>query len=316
MGREASINPAPAAASLLRLGVKAPALWSQGYAARRFVRRRTHNPVPAVLGIAGSLVGGLGKRFQSRDARDKARFANADALAARAAVGDDAAFKELERLSRQFATQVAKNYAATKLAEVIAARRSGTPVALTPSQQLAQLAGSPLAGQIVTAVARTARRPRAPRRTLAGYDAYGQPVYRQSTPRAPRAPRARRFPTGAALAGAPAVGAAGTVAGAGAAAVAGVVIGGLAVGLLIGTGLRKLFGTAKAVRAEEAAVQGALVLRQTRAQLEAQLGRPLRAPETRALFAEYAGQLQRLGFQQDANGMWFRPRGAVERFLG
>lgn len=94
-----------------------------------------------------------------------------------------------------------------------------------------------------------------------------------------------------------------------------VVIGGLAAGAAIGTALRLLFGEAKAVRAEEAAVQGALALRQTRADLEAQLGRALTAAERRKLFDAYEAQLQRLGFTRK-NGGWERKRSGLERLLG
>ena len=97
---------------------------------------------------------------------------------------------------------------------------------------------------------------------------------------------------------------------------AGVVIGGLAIGALIGTGLRLSFGEARAVRAEEAAVQGALVLRDARRQVEAKTGRPISAPAAKAMFEEYELQLSQLGFTQDANGQWRRERGAVERLLG
>lgn len=133
-----------------------------------------------------------------------------------------------------------------------------------------------------------------------------------------RKPSARSLAgaAGGAAAAAPVAAKAAGLAGASGAAVAGVVIGGLAVGLLIGTGLRKLFGTARAVRAEEAAVQGALVLRNTRAQLEDQLGRPLNQAETRAMFSEYAAQLEDLGFVQKPNGQWHRPRTFTERLLG
>lgn len=106
------------------------------------------------------------------------------------------------------------------------------------------------------------------------------------------------------------------MAGAGAGTVAAVVIGGFAVGLAIGTALRKLFGTARAVRAEEAAVEGALVLRRARAALEAKLGRSVSSLEARQMFEAYEAQLVKLGFTQDARGQWRRERTAVERFLG
>lgn len=108
----------------------------------------------------------------------------------------------------------------------------------------------------------------------------------------------------------------GTVAGASAAATAAVVIGGLAVGVAIGTALRKVFGEAKAVRAEEAAVEANLILRRSRAALEDELGRPVTAAESRKMFAALEANLVKLGFEQLPNGQWHRPRSAVERFLG
>lgn len=107
-----------------------------------------------------------------------------------------------------------------------------------------------------------------------------------------------------------------TVGAASAATVAAVVIGGLAVGAAIGTGLRKLFGEARAVRAEEAAVQGAIVLRQVREAYEAEVGRPVTQAEAKKMFNAYAANLMQLGFTQDARGQWRRERSALERFLG
>lgn len=70
MGREPTFNPSPAAASLLRLGVRAPTMWSQGAARRRLTRKRTrtHNPLPAALAALSSKVpflGGLGRVFKT-----------------------------------------------------------------------------------------------------------------------------------------------------------------------------------------------------------------------------------------------------------
>lgn len=97
---------------------------------------------------------------------------------------------------------------------------------------------------------------------------------------------------------------------------AAVVIGGLAAGAAIGIALRHFFGEARAIRAEEAAVQGALALRETRADLEAELGRSLTADERKKLFAALEANLVRLGFTRNAVGQWERKRGAVERLLG
>jgi hypothetical protein len=95
-----------------------------------------------------------------------------------------------------------------------------------------------------------------------------------------------------------------------------VVIGGLAVGAAIGTGLRKLFGEARAVRAEEAASQGGILLMRARNALAQELGRPLTASEVKQMFNAYVANLAALGFEQDAAGQWHRPRSAVERLLG
>ncbi len=93
-------------------------------------------------------------------------------------------------------------------------------------------------------------------------------------------------------------------------------IAGLAIGAAIGTALRKIFGEARAVRAEEAAVQGALVLRDVRRQVEAKTGRPISREAAKAMFQEYEDQLLELGFEQQPNGQWYRPRSAVEKLLG
>lgn len=110
--------------------------------------------------------------------------------------------------------------------------------------------------------------------------------------------------------------AAAAVGGASAAAVAGVVIGGLAVGLAIGTALRKLFGEARAVKQEEAAAKSALALRTVRQDVERKLKRKVTAAEARKMFESHEANLVALGFEQDAAGMWFRPRNWWERLLG
>ena len=118
------------------------------------------------------------------------------------------------------------------------------------------------------------------------------------------------------MAGVGATGLAGTVGAASAATIAAVVIGGLAVGAAIGTGLRKLFGEARAVRAEEAAVQGALILREVRERYEDEVGRPVTPAEAKKMFQSYAANLVQLGFTQQANGQWERKRSGLERLLG
>lgn len=339
MGHEASINPAPAAASLLHIGVRRPAMYSSGAARRHFKpRTRTHNPIPAVIATLG---GGLVKKLFG----GSARYENGPLMSTvqdfldRIKKGDLGALEQLHTLAtspgEKHRTQWAKVWnvelaglGGSLTPKVRAAIHQLDPTSQVPASGSSEKSVSPIAQlttalsskaglSAVTAVARgAARAARKPRRRLVGYDEYGQAIYQTARARAARAPRISAASiAGGAGAAAPLAGA-GTVAGASAAAVAGVVIGGLAVGLLIGTGLRKAFGEAKAVRAEEAAVQGALVLRQTRAQLEAQLGRKLKPTETKALFSEYTRQLQQLGFTQDDNGQWIRKRSALERLFG
>jgi hypothetical protein len=79
--------------------------------------------------------------------------------------------------------------------------------------------------------------------------------------------------------------------------------------------LRKAFGEAKAIRAEEAQVEGALQLRKARAKLEA-AGHTVTRADLRKMFAAYEAHLMSLGFVQKENGQWHRPRSAVERFFG
>jgi len=114
MGKERTHNPSPAAYSVFgqrRVARARRVLKSRG-------RRPAHrdNPAPAVIAsVLGPL---LGKRFQSRDKRDAARKAAADSLAQRALLGDAGAIGELEVASQTFATQAAKTYALTRLAQV------------------------------------------------------------------------------------------------------------------------------------------------------------------------------------------------------
>ena len=89
-----------------------------------------------------------------------------------------------------------------------------------------------------------------------------------------------------------------------------------AIGAGIGTALRKLFGEARAVRGEEAAVEGALILRKARAAIEAETGRPVTQAQARQLLDAYEANLMQLGFTQDARGQWRRERTTIERILG
>lgn len=58
------------------------------------------------------------------------------------------------------------------------------------------------------------------------------------------------------------------------------------------------------------------LLRQTRRDVEAQLGRRVTAAEARKMYDAFEAHLPGLGFVQMANGQWHRPRSAVERFFG
>lgn len=76
-------------------------------------------PIVAAAGAVGQAAGVLDGIFGGTpDARNKARFAQADALFQRAQAGDSAARAELVRLSQGFATQVAKDYAARLVAQL------------------------------------------------------------------------------------------------------------------------------------------------------------------------------------------------------
>mgnify|MGYP006887590001 CR=1 FL=1 len=71
------------------------------------------------------------------------------------------------------------------------------------------------------------------------------------------------------------------------------------------------------MRAEEAAVEGALILRRARARLSEELGRELTRSELGKMFDSYTANLELLGFQQQpGTGQWFRPRSSLERILG
>lgn len=191
--RDTTMNPTPAARRLLgplysRFKKQAAAAPKKKSTARTFIHRRRPfhrgNPAPALIAGAASLFGGkLGKRLKSKAAAHAERVARADALAARALIGDAAAATELERLSREFATAEAKEYAAGKLAEVIhaleqskkaeaAARRAESAAAGRAARGAAEataarregLAAGVLSSIADASLARGSLRPRAPRR--------------------------------------------------------------------------------------------------------------------------------------------------------
>jgi hypothetical protein len=125
IGPERTMNPAPAAASILRAELG-------GSQFRRLVnrikrrRRPFHkdNPLPAVVGLLGSL-GGVTKRLKGRAARDAERAANTDAQAAQVLAmpaGSPSQDLALQAMQNQnYATAAARAYHATKLAQVVAA---------------------------------------------------------------------------------------------------------------------------------------------------------------------------------------------------
>jgi len=99
-----------------------------------------------------------------------------------------------------------------------------------------------------------------------------------------------------------------------------VVVGGLAIGAAIGYGLRKAFGEARAVRAEEAATEAQNVMRDVRTRYEQEKGRRVTQAEARKFFASLEANLEQLGFTQEPNAagvlQWVRKRSAIERLLG
>jgi hypothetical protein len=58
------------------------------------------------------------------------------------------------------------------------------------------------------------------------------------------------------------------------------------------------------------------MLRDLRRDTEAQLGRKLTQPEVAKMWKATEANFRMLGFKQQANGQWYRPRSAVERLLG
>jgi hypothetical protein len=125
LGPEPTMNPTPAASSILKryLGVRG---FRQAVRSQQRRRKSFHkdNPLPAAVALLGGL-GGLGKRFQSRAARDAQRKANTDAQAAAvlaAPAGSPLQKLALERMAAQtYATKVGNTYHQLKLAETIAA---------------------------------------------------------------------------------------------------------------------------------------------------------------------------------------------------
>jgi len=302
MGHERTNNPTPAAAAMLGKKRVAKAVKIAKSKGRK--RRHRGNPSAAEVGslvpipgagVVGSIIGSI---FGGAHPKDKQRFAIADGLAHRAALGDKQALNDLMEYAGKgkgtgFATQKAKDYALTKLAEL----NSGTHVT-TQLQQLAGIANSPVGLTLTKTLAQglTRRGRSTGRRSLVGYDEYGGPIYRRARqPRAPRAPGVSRAGLGLSSA----LGKGALVAAAGTAAY----LGSRAVLSALGN---------RALNKEEAGVAATLALRQARTQLAAQLHRQPTAAELRQMSAGWKQQLIQLGY----NPVTFtRTRSGVENFL-
>jgi hypothetical protein len=98
-------------------------------------------PIVAAAGAVGQVAGTVAGLFGGTpDARNRVRFAQADALFQRAQAGDTAARAELIRLSTQYATQVAKDYTARLVAQLTPGGGTlpTTPSSPAPTGQVAQ----------------------------------------------------------------------------------------------------------------------------------------------------------------------------------
>lgn len=120
MGAERTHNPSPAASHLLGklLGKRRTnKLVAQATKRRRSFHRG--NPVPALIGVASSLVGGkLAKRLRSPAAITAADNAAVDQLVPLAIAGSAEAREEILRRSLQSAKQNRRDYAKMRLLEV------------------------------------------------------------------------------------------------------------------------------------------------------------------------------------------------------
>lgn len=305
-------NPGPVANVLLgarlRRAIARKAKQPRSPVHRKLLRRRsTANPAP-VLAALGALkgLGGISRRLKGPDARHAERVATFQEWARRALLGDAEGLTLLTNYIAGTGPKRARDAAALILAEV------NKQLDEKEREEQREARG-------LTAAERRREEERMERREtrfLSAAQGVASTVG-QALLRGGRRPRLAGGLGRAAGVSSRAAGVGATAAGAGAAATAAVVIGGLAAGALIGTLLRRQFGTARAVRAETVAVEGALALRRARSELEAELGRRLTAAETRKLFGAYEAQLVELGFQQNpTTGQWSRPRSAIERILG
>lgn len=308
MGPERTHNPTPSAAALL--GKKRVSRAKR--VLRRKGRKRAHrgNPLPAVVGVATSLLGGkLAKRLKTPEARHAERVAVADALAARAALGDAAALVELERLSREFATKRGQDYAKQKLAEVKAGHRTATSAGVNPLAQFGAALTSPGVIRTIASAAKPRRQTRRGRYPTY-VDRQGRQRYSTKPPGAEL-----RIPEGATpTPGTPynffrgAVGKGGVGATAGQFAVAGAA--GIGAYLVTRKLLQYLGGGAQ--RKEEAGVAAARALHESLEEYKANVGKYPPPAERARMKEAYREQLVKLGYNPDT---FTRTRSGVESFL-
>lgn len=311
MGYERTNNPTPSAARLLG---KARVKRAERVLKRKG-KKRAHrgNPLPAVAGLAGGLLGGkLANRLKSPEQRHAERVAVADALAARAALGDAAALVELERLSREFATKRGQDYAKQKLAEVKAGHRTATSAGMNPLAQIGASLASPQGLGVIRTIAGAAKKPR--RAARGRYPTY---VDRQGRQRYSTKPPGTelRIPQGATpTPGTPynffqgAVGKGGAAATAGQFAVAGAA--GIGAYLVTRKLLQYLGGGAQ--RKEEAGVAAARALHESLEEYKANTGKYPPPAERARMKEAYRAQLVKLGYNPDT---FTRTRSGVESFL-
>jgi hypothetical protein len=263
-------------------------------------------PLPAIaLGLASKFI----SKFKSSGARTRDEKQMVDQLVSQAIGGDAAALTELKRYSTHAAKADRRAYGAAGVEKVKVALSTKAVRRVAAQPELLQLAnsraGQTVASTLVREVVRAAK-PKA-RRRLAGYDVYGQPMYRTVRARAPRQPLDELDELGAA---GPAVSRAGAR-GLSGAAKAGIAI---AAGTLAYFGaravLRKLAD--QSLSPQKAGVQAALAFRQARADFKAERGRAPTADEVRAMGVGYKKQLVALGYDPVT---FTKKKNAVQRFL-
>ncbi len=173
--RDTTMNPSPAASSILRAHLGSRRF---GVVVERVKRRRRSfhpgNPIPAAIAIGSSLIGGsLGKRLESRGAKDARHKAKVDQLAELAKQGSADALTALQNAGG--ATAERRAYTAAKILEVTtalsverraagaAAARERGAVGARREALLAGVAGD--VGKVLLSRGRSLRQPaRRPRR--------------------------------------------------------------------------------------------------------------------------------------------------------